>query len=116
MALQASRETQGWLEQHTALQDNQWLEYMKSLRVIRRGYLTVCRLTGLVHKGCTHMEQAWREASLWSVAWKHSWTRNAQKLVGWGEEVGKRLCAQKEQLWRDVQKAMKRKRQKRLRH
>ena len=113
-SLEASRETQGWLEQHKALQDNLWTEYMKSLRVIRRGYLTVRSLTGLVHNGCTRMEQAWREASLWAVAWKHSWTHNARKMVGWGEEVGKRLGAQKEQLWCDAQKAMKGKRQKRL--
>ena len=41
VALEASCETHGWLERHKALQDNLWTEYMKSLRVIRRGYLTV---------------------------------------------------------------------------
>ena len=81
-ALEASRETERWLEQHKALQDNMWTEHMKSLRVIRRRYLTVGRLIGLVHNGCTRMEQAWREASLWAVAWKHLWTRNARKLAG----------------------------------
>ena len=76
-ALEATRETQGSLEQHKALQDGLWLEYMKALRVIRRGYSTIGRLTELVYNGCTRMEQVWREASLWAVAWKHSWTRNA---------------------------------------
>ena len=46
-ALEASRGIQGWFEQHKALQDDLWTEYMKSLRVIRRGDLTVGRLKGL---------------------------------------------------------------------
>ena len=55
-ALEAARESRGWLEQHKAQQDILWLEYMKLLRVTRGGYLAIGMLMALVHKGCTHME------------------------------------------------------------
>ena len=37
---------------------------------------------------CARSARTWlRKASLWAVAWRHSWTRNAHKRVQWAKDV-----------------------------
>ena len=62
-------------------QYRRWEEYRMLLHLVRGGHQTARRLIELGHQGCRSMAQEWQKAYLRAVAWRHSWTRNAQRAV-----------------------------------
>ena len=57
------------------------------------------------------VQTTWNEDSLWAVAWRHAWTRNAVKQEKWMRDTSRHYTAKQKDLWvrarRDVIEGIK---------